>query len=44
MRDDAENGQLEGKAIDDAEQDLEADDEIYESRKKFFGKHCMFFD
>lgn len=44
MRDYAQDGEFEGEAIDEAEQDLEADDEVYETRKKSFGENSMFLD
>ena len=44
MRDYAEKRKFEGEAIDEAEEDLEANNEVYEARKKSFSKHRMFLD
>lgn len=44
MRRNAEKGEFEGEAIDEAEEDLDAYDDIYHAREKPFGKHCMLFD
>jgi hypothetical protein len=44
VRNYAEKRELEREAIDQAEQDLETDDEVYETREKPFCKHRMLFD
>lgn len=44
MRHDAHGGQFEREAIDEAEEDVDADNEVDEARKEVLGDHGVFFD
>ena len=44
MRDDAHGGQFEREAIDEAEEDVDADYEVDEPGEEVFGDYSVFFD
>jgi hypothetical protein len=44
MRDDAHESELEGEAIDNAEEGVDADDEVDEAGEEFLGDYGVFFD
>jgi hypothetical protein len=44
MADHAQECELDGKAVDDTEQDLDGDDNVDEARKQSLGEDGMFLD